>query len=797
MIYPESIEQKLGFDGVRELLLSNCHSDLGKKFVLRMKPSFGFDQVRQWLTQTSELKQAIGQGLTPALNSFFDVNEELKQTEIEGAVLETEALFAIYQTLDAGFSLWLFASGLPEEEFPELRSLYSKVEFPKPLLLRLEKVFETDGTIKDSASKELKQIRQDFRIEEGRLRSIVHKAFKQAQKDGFVPDGTTISIREDRMVIPIHAGNKRHLNGFVHDESASGNIVYMEPVESLETNNKLRELKLAERREIHRILSELTQLVHDNLPQVKSSVLFLSIFDFIWAKAKLAVNLNASMPDLQKKMGIRLVNARHPQLVVAFAKDNRKVVPLSLLLDADDRLLLISGPNAGGKSVALKTIGINQYMMQCGLLPVVDPDSKMVLFKDIFIDIGDEQSIENDLSTYSSHLRNMRNMLKHAGQHSLILIDEFGTGTDPMFGGAIAEAMLEQFVENKCYGAITTHYGNLKTFAEKTNGVINGAMRFDMQHLEPEYALELGRPGSSFALELAQKSGVQGEVIRSAKEKLGAGQLDIEKLLNKLERQKQELTEREKKLKLQEVKATQLEKKYSELLDTLEGKKQDILEKARLEASNLLKDTNKKIETTIRHIKESKAEKKETKKVRQSLSTFKEKVSQPIRKEKQKTIQKVEEGDIVPGSFALLDGSTTPVEVLELKGKEAKILAGDFTSYVKLNRLQKISAKEARTTERKTQYSKKHINLVNKKAEFSSVLDVRGKRGEEVIVLLDGFLDDALMLSQTEIRVLHGKGNGILRDLVRQQLRQYNFVAHFEDEHVERGGSGITVITLA
>lgn len=797
MIYPDSIEQKLGFDGVREVLSSYCHSELGKKFVARMKPSFDFDQVKQWLLQTAEIKQAIEQGIMPALNPFFDVQDALKQAEIEGAVLASEQLHQVYQTLSAAFTLWLFVNELEDEDFAELKTLHHKVEFPKPLLLRFEKIFEPDGEIKDSASKELKEVRTNYRIEEGRLRSIVQKAFKQAQKDGFVPDGSTISVREDRIVIPINAANKRHLKGFVHDESASGSIVYMEPVESLETNNKLRELQLAERREIHRILWELTSQLHDELVNVRSSVLFVSIVDFVWAKAKLAQTLGASIPELEKEGSIQLVNARHPQLVMSFAKDDREVVPLSIALDSRNHLLLISGPNAGGKSVALKTLGVNQYMLQCGMLPAVDPDSKMSLFNDIFIDIGDEQSIENDLSTYSSHLKNMRIMLKHARERSLILIDEFGTGTDPLFGGAIAESMLEQFVKNKCFGALTTHYGNLKAYAEKTEGIINGAMRFDMQNLEPEYALELGRPGSSFALELAQKSGVQGEVIRAAKEKLGAGQLDIEKLLNKLERQKQQLGDREKKLKSQEARVNQLEKKYKELNEKVESKKQDILDKARQEASNLLRDTNRKIETTIRHIKESKAEKKETKKVRQSLTSFKEKVSQPTSKKVSKVSYEPSSGEIAPGNFALLEGSSVPVEVLEIKGKEAKILAGDFTSYVKLNRLQKISAKEARTSERKSAVSKRNLNLVHKKADFTSVLDVRGKRGEEVMQLLDGFLDDALMLSQPEVRILHGKGNGILRDIIRHQLKEYSFVANFEDEHVERGGAGITVVTLA
>lgn len=795
MIYPNSIELKLGFESVRNALLSNCHSELGKQFVNRMKPAYDFKTISQWLQQTSEFKSAIEQGLIPTIDPFFDISEAMTKAEVEGSVIESELLFQVLNTLSAALTLKEFVDALPGEDYDELKTLGEKVNFPYELLKQLQKVFNADGEIKDNASSLLKEIRTNYRIEEGRLRSIVQKAYKQAQKDGYIPEGSTISVREGRMVIPINASHKRHVNGFVHDESATGNTVYMEPVESLEANNKIRELQLAERREIYRILMELTGLMHQNLYETKSSVLFLSIVDFVWAKAKLAISLDGNAPKLSKKPFIKLENARHPQLIWSFDKDTREVIPLSLELSADQRLLLISGPNAGGKSVALKTIGISQYMLQCGLLPAVGSDSIMSIFDDMFIDIGDEQSMENDLSTYSSHLKNMRIMLKNAGAHSLVLIDEFGTGTDPVFGGAIAEAMLEIFVENKCFGAITTHYGNLKAFAEKTEGIVNGAMRFDMQNLEPEYALEVGRPGSSFALELAQKSGVQGEVIKNAKSKLGAGQLDIEKLLNKLERQKQDLKEREKKIKAQEVKVNQLEKKYSELKDSIETKKQEIIEKARTEASNLLKSTNREIEKTIRHIKESKAEKKETKKVRTALANYSEKVSKSSKK-KQAPEVKVEEGEIKVGSYALLDDSTMPVEVVEIKGKEAKIIAGGFTSFVKLNRLRKVSNKEARTKERKHSFSKRSINLVDKRANFSSVLDVRGKRGEEVLILLDNFLDDALMLDQTEIRVLHGKGNGILRDLVRNQLRGYSFIKSFEDEHVERGGAGITVVTL-
>ena len=797
MIYPDSIEQKLGFEPLRKILLENCHSPLGERYVNRMKPSFKFDNINRWTNQVYEFQQAIQQGLVPLVDDFFDISNILQQAKIDGAVLETESLYQVSQTLSAASVLHEFFLELPHEDFVELKLLCEQVYFPNELLKLMRKVFDSDGGIKDNASAELKQIRNSFKVEEGRLRSIIQKAFKQAQKDGYVPEGTTISVRENRMVIPVNARNKRHVKGFVHDESATGTIAFIEPVESLEANNKIRELELAERREIHRILAQLTSQLRENLEEVKSVVFFIGIIDFVWAKAKLAITLDANLPKLLKTIQINIEDARHPQLVLSFANDDREVVPLGVELTPEDHLLLISGPNAGGKSVALKTIGINQYMLQCGLLPLVGADSQMSIFNDLFIDIGDEQSIDNDLSTYSSHLKNMKTMLKHANESSLILIDEFGTGTDPLFGGAIAEAMLEQYVTQKCFGAITTHYSNLKAFAEKTEGITNGAMRFDMEHLEPAYELEVGRPGSSFALELAQKSGVQGEIIRNAKSKLGADQLDIEKLLNKLERQKQKLSERENTLKVKENRVAQLEKKYTQISESIEVKKTEIIDKARVEASNLLKTTNREIEKTIRHIKESKAEKKETKKVRNSLDSFSEVVHKSVSKRKKVASHELVDGVISVGNFALLDDGTSPVEVLEIKGKDVKVLAGEFTSYVKLKRLKKVSNKVARSAERKTSYAKAHINIIDKRANFSTTLDVRGKRAEEILSLLENFMNDAVMLDQSEVKVLHGKGSGVLREVIREQLKEFPFVSHFEDEHVERGGAGITVISLA
>ena len=794
MIYPETIEDKLGFSVLRVRLAELCRSDLGRHMVGKM--SFNTDQLKleNWLNQVNEFKLMIDLQELPEIGDFKDLKPFLQESKAPGSFLSAESFIDIRNTLHAAYALLRFFQQ-NRAKTPYLFQIAKHLTADTSLTVAIDWVIGPEGEVLDRASSILKGLRSDLLKEENRLRTLVNAVFRRAQKEDWIPEGTSIGVRDGRMVIPIKASYKRHMDGFVHDESSSGQIVYLEPTEALEANNKLRELQNAEKREIVRILTDLTNKLRSNQQEVEGLLKFLSACDFIWAKAKLAITLAANLPELINDSSFSIKKARHPQLIRAFANTERKVVAQNFNFDKDDRIILISGPNAGGKSVALKNLGINQFMLQSGLLPCADADSRFRIFDSLFIDIGDEQSIDNDLSTYSSHLHNMRVMLKRVNENALILIDEFGTGTDPQFGAAIAEAMLAEFVRKKCYGLITTHYSNLKSFAEDHEGCKNAAMRFDMVNLVPLYELDIGRPGSSFALEIAQKTGIPGDVIKAAKAHVGYDQIDTEKLLNKLERQKQVLAEKSNFIKSKEQEVKKLEAEYLQLKSNLESKKSEIIDRAKQEASLLLSKTNQEIEKTIRHIKENKAEKKETKKVRHDLTEFAKKVA-VSNKEKVKSPYHLIEGKLEKGDFAIVATSGVVVEIREIKGKSAKVLMGELQSVIKLDKLNKISKKKAKEKSKIVAARSKGLDLNRAMANFSTVMDVRGKRADEVITELSAMLDQALMLNQTQLKIIHGKGSGILRKVIREQLKTYDFVESVADEHIERGGDGVTLVVL-
>ena len=794
MIYPSTIEDKLGYSELRVRLGKLCLSDLGRRMVTKMKFSSNLTKINLWLKQVHEFKLVIEQQELPEINDFQDLHPYLEEAKLPGSFLQAESFLDIRNTIKAAYALLNFFQQ-NKIKTPHLYSIARDLIADSTFLDQVERAIGPEGDVLDNASSELKSIRTDLKKDEGRLRAIVNSIFQRAKKEGWVPDGTSVGVRDGRMVIPIQATYKRHVTGFVHDESSTGSIVYLEPTEALEANNRLRELKYAEKREIVKILSALTDCFRANRSTVVELLNFLSISDFIWAKAKLAVILESSLPEVGELNAAVIKKARHPQLIRAFAGTERQVVPQDFVLDENNRIVLISGPNAGGKSVALKTIGINQFMLQTGLLPCTDPDSKFRVFGSIFIDIGDEQSIDNDLSTYSSHLQNMRVMLKHTNKSALILIDEFGTGTDPQFGAAIAESMLDQFVKKECFGVIPTHYSNLKSFAERHDGCVNAAMKFDMVNLEPLYQLDIGRPGSSFALEIAQKSGIPGDVIKQAKAHVGYDQIETEKLLNKLERQKQVLAEKTDALRKKEKEIAGLEKHYTQLKNDLDVRKSDIIDKAKQEAEMLLSKTNQEIEKTIRHIKENKAEKKETKKVREELAEFSKKVK-TTKKRKKSTGFETVAGELQQGDFAVVKESGVMVEVQEIKGKSARVLMGELQSVIKLNKLSKISRSKAKEQTKTSARRQKGMDMNRKMADFSAVLDVRGKRADEVISELASLIDHALMLNQTQLKIIHGKGTGVLRSVIRQQLKEYDIVSAVTDEHIERGGDGVTLVSL-
>lgn len=794
MLYPNDIEKKLDVDKIRVLLSSYCQSTLGKGYVDRVYFSSDIDQVTKWLTQTAEFKSILQSGENFPHNHFYDVSDSLSKAKVDGVFLLEDEFLKIKNSLETILECAIFLK--EDEKYPQLSKLVYLVSIDKTLINAIAKVIDEKGIVRDGASTALKTIRSEIKRGQQQLRKTLDSIFRTSKEKGYVPEGSSLTVRDGRMVIPLQAEHKRKLKGFIHGESTTGQTIFMEPAEVLEANNQLRELEYAERREIIKLLTKLTDEVRNQIEPLKNAYRFLGIIDFIRAKAKLAQLLDAELPEIIDTPSMNWENARHPLLFLSHKEQNKSIVPLNITLDSDNHLLLISGPNAGGKSVCLKTVGLLQYMAQCGLLVPVQENSILGLFESIFIDIGDEQSIENDLSTYSSHLTNMKHTLKNASDRSLVLIDEFGTGTEPNFGGAISEAILARMVQKKVCGVITTHYSNLKEFADKTPGLQNGAMRFDIQKLEPQYILEIGKPGSSFALEIARKIGLSHEVINKAKELVGRDHTDMDKLLRDLERDKTRVLKREKSLKENERKLKQQLSKYEQLNEEIGGKKKEIINKAKVEAERLLSDTNRQIEKTIRHIKENKAEKKETKRVRKDLNQLKDKVK-PERKKQQGSTVEVIKGEIEIGDFVRLIEQDVVGEVIARKGKDVEVLIGQLKSNMKLNRLERISKREAKTTLRKPKRENlKGIDLNRKLSEFSSTLDVRGKRAEEVLPLLQNFIDEAAMFNQNEVKVLHGKGHGILRDLVRDRLKGEPNVASFADEHVERGGAGITVVVL-
>src|SRR5690606_37796270 len=688
-----------------------------------------------------------------------------------------------------------------EEKFPQLKSFAHNVQVDSNLLSELDRVIDERGQVRSEASPELARIRKRLLAEQSSVRTRLDQIFRSAKANGWVGDDVSLTIRNGRMVIPVSAEFKRKLKGFIHDASSTGQTVFIEPAEIFESNNEIRELEYEEKREINRILVALTDVLRPHVPDLLRAVNFLAVIDFLRAKALFAQQINAINPKFVERPTLDWRSAKNPILFLNFQKQGKQVIPLNIALQDKTRILIISGPNAGGKSVALKTVGLIQYMYQCGLLIPVNEESTIGLFKNILIDIGDEQSLENDLSTYSSHLTNMKVFLKKADKQTLFLIDEFGTGTEPGLGGAIAEAILEKLAVSGALGVINTHYTNLKLFAGKTPGLLNGAMRFDAQHLQPLYELEMGKPGSSFAFEIATKIGLPQEVIKNAKQKLGTQQVNFEKLIKELDIERAVFPEKNTELAIKERKLSQQLAEYTALKNRLENEEKKIKNQAKEEAKKMIADANQLIENTIRQIKEKKDEKEATKILRTELQQFSaENLKKEIISEPAETKEKVEyeSGPITEGSYVKLNGQTALGQVLNIRGKEADVRIGALKSTIKLNRLEKISAKtyKAATQETLTENYRPPVDLNEKMLQFSFNLDIRGKRGEEALVELDQFLNNALMLGYNELRIVHGKGDGILRTLVRNHLKKYKEVTGMTDEHADRGGAGVTIVKL-
>jgi DNA mismatch repair protein MutS2 len=788
MIFPAEFEQKLGVDIIRQRLTSYCLSAAGGRWIERMKFSTDAEFIKILLRQNLEFKQVLEKGENFPSQHFFDGDEWIKRILLEGSYLEAEEFLKLSQSLDTIIAAKNFL--LKGKEFyPQLHKLSEPVTLTQEIPKLITSIIDDKAMVRDSASPELGRIRKKLRDEQQRLRKLADQLFRNAVAEKWVPEGALPTVREGRVVIPIQAEHKRKVKGFILDESATGQTVFMEPAEMLDANNEIRDLEHAEKREVIRLLRELTDKLRQHLPELRHAFQFLAQIDFIRAKAKFSIDINADLPIVESKPEMTWYTARHPLLYLTF-KGKREVVPLNLTLDPGKRLVLVSGPNAGGKSVTLKTVGLLQYMVQCGMLIPLSDRSRVGIFNDIFLDIGDQQSIENDLSTYSSHLKNMSEFIQHASDRSLVLMDELGSGTDPNFGGAIAQAVLEALLKKKVWGLATTHYYNLKLFAGQHQGITNAAMRFDDKNLVPLYVLDIGKPGSSFALEIARKTGLPKQTLEDAEKLVGKDLAGFETLVRTLEKERGELTERVRRMEKQEAELKQSLSKYQSLSTELETRKKEIIAKAKDEAAQLLKDTNREIEKTIRHIRENKAERKETIRVRKGLESLTQRVAHPKGEKKEKVKEEISEGDRVR-----IIGQEGNGIVLSLKGKTASVQFGELKTIVKVDSLEKVSGNTV-PKEVSTKLRSVGINIYEKQAHFNSTLDVRGKRAEEVIQLLDQFIDTAILLGQPEVKILHGKGEGILRKVIREQLRKFKEVASVSDEHVERGGDGITVIVL-
>ena len=798
MILPADFEQRIGFDKIREHLKEECTSTLGQSIVDKMSFLSHFEKLQKLLLQTDEFKKIIQSGEYFPNSNYIDVSGFIKRAKITGSFFSEEEFYQLKLSLNTILECISFFDTY-EEEYQELYTLRKNVALDKKLFEAIDEKIDDKGKLRNNASQELSNIRSSIFKVQAQLRSVVEKIYRQASQNGHTPEDASITIRDGRLVIPVLTEYKKRIKGFIHDQSATGQTLFIEPAEALEMNNEVRELEYKERREIVKILTALTAQVRPELDALDRAYKFLAVVDFIRAKARFSLKIDAYLPELVDKRMLVLNKAKHPLLKLSLEKQGKEVVDLSVQLNPDNRILIISGPNAGGKSVSLKTIGLLQYMLQNGLLIPAMPDSQCGIFKNLFIDIGDQQSIENDLSTYSSHLQNMKHFVDGANKQTLFLIDEFGTGTEPRFGGAIAESILEELYKAKAFGVITTHYDNIKNFAEKYPNVLNGAMKFDVKNLSPLYELEIGKPGSSFALEVAEKMGIAHAVIKSAKSKIGTERVNYDKMLNALGKEKRSLELQLKDIKGRENQLEETVKEYEELNNFLNEQKKNIIFEAKREAKAIIQEANKRIEQAVREIKESKAKKEVTQQAREQLKAFDKKVT-PTKEEQESSTSRNDEfkeakGAIQSGDFVRIKGQSAIGEVLAVGNKEAEILLGELKSKVKLNRLQRMSKSEAKK-EKKKSYSASSTGMIERSTNFSQQVDVRGMRVEEAITAADRFIDDALVLGYNEVSILHGRGDGILRKVLRDYLRQYNYVKSLKNEHEERGGDGITLVTL-
>lgn len=829
MVYPSDFEGKIGYGRIREQIAALCttqsaRAKLSAEGFLDTKHS---DCLVERLSRCDELRQLLALGTGFPNGEYSDVAEVVAKARIVGAFLETDQIVLLKTALDTVADIVSYVEASDMASYPTLHAMVEGVETFPQITAHIDTLIDRFGALRDNASKELYELRRTIRSREGEAGKRLRAILASAQSSGIVDSDAQVSIRDGRAVIPVSSSNKRRINGLIQGESATGKTFFVEPMEVVEINNELRELEYAARREEIRILTEFTDWLRPELDAVALSGNFLTDIDLIRAKARWAADMNCVKPIISDEGRMEFRKARHPLLAQNLAKEGRELVPLDITLDKESRIAVISGPNAGGKSVCLKCVGIIQYMFQCGMLIPALENTEMTIFDSIFIDIGDQQSIDNDLSTYSSHLLNMKAMVQGADSHSLVLIDEFGSGTEPVIGGAIAEAVLERLVERGAYGVVTTHYSNIKYFASGTKGVVNGAMMFDGAALKPLFRLEMGVPGSSFAVEMARRIGLPDDIIASAGEKAGSEHIDLERQLRNIARDRRYWEQKRDKIRITDKRVEEIEQDYAERLAQIKAERTEIIRNAKAEAQRIVADANKQIENTIKVIRESQAEKELTRMARAELDEFKEQVVQNsaddgehqrriesemerVRQRQQRRSERKRNNETVAkpvvekpkpvigvGSKVRISGQSVAGEVQSIRGKRAVVAFGQILSTVELSRLESVSNAEYKAQTRPTTpRTVVSVDVSARKLNFKDNIDLRGMRADEALEAVRDFIDDAIMVGIGTVSILHGKGTGALKEEVRHYLQTVSEVASFGDAHADRGGAGITIVNF-
>ncbi len=816
MIYPGNFESKIGFDSIRKEVERRCISSLGSSYCAKMRMSANRADVELKLNQTNEFLTILQSKKDFPVSYFFDMRVHLKGLTAPGSFITTENLFDLRRSLSTVAKIVNFfaVSDGEASPYPCLSALAQEMMPFRELVTEIDRIIDKFGNIKDSASAQLRELRQQIASATSSINGIMRRIIANGKKDGFFDNDTAPSVRDGRLVLPVAPMHKRKVRGIVHDESASGKTIFIEPEEIVEANNRIRETEAEIRREIVRILTEITNMIRPHIDELNATYSTLGLFDFIRAKAIFAADIDGQMPRIENHPTIEWYHAVHPVLLLSLREQGKDVVPLNIELNRKQRILVISGPNAGGKSVCLKTVGAVQYMMQCGMLPPVYSNSHMGLFSNIFIDIGDQQSIEDDLSTYSSHLQNMKTFLSRGNAQTLVLIDEFGSGTEPQIGGAIAQAILEQLNGHRLMGVITTHYQNLKHLAEDTPGLVNGAMLYDRQQMKPLFQLSIGYPGSSFAIEIARKIGLPSDVINKASEIVGSDYINMDKYLLDIVRDRRYWENKRQEVHAKEKKLDAAINDYNTQIDTLSREHKSIINEAKKEAKEILKQSNRAIERTIKEIKEVQADKERTKEARSKLDEFNAQLGErnnqsrilqqsikpkhtvkPPRKPQPSTLPT--DSPIAVGDNVVMENSSTVGNVLSLDGKWATVAFGAIKTKVDVKRLKRTMRKAERPKD-VTFISKSTTDEMRaRQLNFKQEIDVRGMRADEALQAVTYFIDDAIQFSSKRVRILHGTGTGALREAIRQYLNTVNGVTRYHDEHVQLGGAGITVVELS